>query len=627
VLPVDVASFGVRLGLGSVAAGATWLTAADAGTALLDRAVSGLRRTARLALGSILGYALIGSAVGVLAALHAAHELALIVLIAAPIVFRARAHVRRLLALPGAARIAAEHWKIADFFTRAFCVVAGLAVTTGVVAAALPAVWWDPIAYHLPLMFAALMHGTLSFDPNVAQSAFPSLAEAASLPAYALAGSAGAAACTLGSGVALAGVAALTSDELQPGSGPCCFALIAGSALWLWIAPSSYIDVPVAMWAVAAMCAPALLPLAMRPLVAGAVCGALAGACASAKYLGLVLAPFSLGMLLWVRREHVRNCLGYVIAFLALAAPWYLRTWSLTGDPLFPFLSAAAATGQSVGAILAHGAAVTGVCGGTASLRDLLLVPYRLLADPRAFCGDPGYALRLGAALFAAAPLLSRKSRPYFLLSILLLGAWFVTGRQMRFLMAGLSIYAMVVSIASGAVSINVRPLAQGVLAVLSAFGIATQWTPGFISDASNSLVPGFSYIAGSESGDGYLSRRLETYDAALWLRAHGGGARIYALDDVRDYYFGPDVLWGNPPYPGGVRIDWAAEPHARYTRVAALGCRFMVVDAHPQFVGRTETGVDWKVLGADARAGVIRLAYSSNSVYVYSLPEAGRRM
>jgi hypothetical protein len=625
LLPVDIASFGVRLALGGAAAGATWLTAADAGTAMLDLPAPGMRRSARLALGSILGYAAIGSAVAVLAAIHAAYASVMMGLIATAIIVRSPAHIRRLRASPEYARIAASRWRDADLLTRAFVLIACLAMLTAAIAAVLPAVWWDPIAYHLPLMFAALSHGTLSFDPNVAQSAFPWLAESASLPAYALAGSAGAALCTLGCGVALAWVAALTADELQPGSGACCFALIAGSALWLWIAPSSYIDVPVAMWAVAALCAPALLPPAIRPAAAGAICGALAGACASAKYLGLVLAPFSLGMLLLPRTDLIRRAFGFALAFLAVAAPWYLRTWLLTGDPLYPFLSAAAATGQSVGAILAHGAAVTGVCGGGSSLGDLLLLPYRLVAGPRAYCGDPGYALRLGVALFAAAPLLSRRSRPYFLLSLALLIAWFATGRQLRFLMAGISIYAVVVSVGASAISAALRPVTQGVLAVLIAFGVATQWTPGLIADASNSVVPGYSYIAGTESGDAYLSRRLETYDAALWLRSHAGGAEIYALDDVRDYYFGPAVVWGNPPYPGGVRIDWTAAPEERYRRVVALGCRYMVVNAHPQFVGRLETGVDWKVLGADVRRGVIRLAYTANDVYVYSLPAAQR--
>jgi hypothetical protein len=625
MLPVDVASFGARLALGCTAAGATWLTAADAGTALLNRAAPDLRRSVRLALGSIIGYAAVGSAIALLAAIHAAYASVVMGLIATAIIIRARVHVRRLRALPGTASIAISRWREADFWTRAFVAIAGLSLTTAAIAAALPAVWWDPIAYHLPLMYAALSHGTLSFDPYVAQSAFPWLAESASLPAYALAGSAGGALCMLGCGIALASVAALTANELQAGSGACCFALITGSALWLWIAPSSYIDVPVAMWAVAALCAPALLPVRLPAASVGAICGALAGASASAKYLGLVLAPFSLCMLLLPHGDRIRRAAGYALVFLAVAAPWYIRTWVLTGDPLYPFLSAAAATGQSVGAILAHGAAVTGVCGGTASLHDLLLLPYRLLAEPRAFCGDPGYALRLGVALFAAAPLLSRRSRPYFVLSLALLVAWFATGRQLRFLMAGISIYAVVVSVGSSAMSSALRPVTQAVLAVLIAIGIATQWVPGLISEASNSLVPGFAYIAGAESGDAYLSRRLETYDAALWLRAHGGGARLYALDDVRDYYFGPNVLWGNPPYPGGVRIDWTAAPAERYRRVVALGCRFMIVDAHPQFVARSETGVAWKVLAADVQRGVIRLAYSANDVYVYTLPAAQR--
>jgi hypothetical protein len=50
-----------------------------------------------------------------------------------------------------------------------------------------------------------------------------------------------------------------------------------------------------------------------------------------------------------------------------------------------------------------------------------------------------------------------------------------------------------------------------------------------------------------------------------------------------------------------------------------------MIVDANPQFVARTETGVDWQVLSADVQRGEIALAYSANDVYVYKLPAAER--
>src|ERR1700681_3773528 len=104
MLPVDVASFGTRLALGCTSAGATWLTAADAGTALLDRAAPGLRQPVRLALGSIIGYAVIGSAVAVLAAMHAAYAPVLMGLVAVAIIARARVHIQRLRALPAMVR-------------------------------------------------------------------------------------------------------------------------------------------------------------------------------------------------------------------------------------------------------------------------------------------------------------------------------------------------------------------------------------------------------------------------------------------------------------------------------------------------------------------------------------------
>ena len=66
---------------------------------------------------------------------------------------------------------------------RAAAGAAASAWLTGLVAAVLPATWWDPIAYHLPLFAFALERHTFALQPMV-PSAFPQLADAAALPAF-----------------------------------------------------------------------------------------------------------------------------------------------------------------------------------------------------------------------------------------------------------------------------------------------------------------------------------------------------------------------------------------------------------------------------------------------------------
>jgi hypothetical protein len=243
-----------------------------------------------------------------------------------------------------------------------------------------------------------------------------------------------------------------------------------------------------------------------------------------------------------------------------------------------------------------------------------------MLADPKMFCGDPGYALRLGFVLFIAAALLFRQLRLLVAVTIALTLFWFYTAQQWRFLVDAVALFAVVVSAATMLIRSQIKTIVAGLLVVLCIVGAFTQVLPSMLADASNSLVPAYRYIAGSESGQEYLRNRLETYAAAEWLAQHGEGAKIFALDDVRDYYFGPNVAWGNSPYPGGLRLDWSAASQERYRKLVEAGYRYMVVNDNPAYTHRTLTDVDWKALEQDERTGILRKVFSENDVTVYEI-------
>jgi hypothetical protein len=621
VTPFDAAPFVLRLVIGTVAGLVTWIGAYGVGSLLFDALRIPRSLAGRAVFASAIGYAAIGTLVACAALFHGlGPPVALLVIgLAALELFEQRRAVPHLLSI---ARAAAARFAALSPLEKAATGTTAFAFAFAWIAAALPAVWWDPIAYHLPIAARALSQHAFVFDPAMTQTGFPLLGEAAALPAYAIAGSAGAATATLGSGIALALICGVWAERIAPGSGRLATALVACSALWLWLAPSFYVDVPFAMFAVAAIALPMLCGDGDAvPAGLAAAAGALAGAAAAIKYPGLVVTVVALTVVTVASRPSRRalSAAAFVGAAVVVAAGWYVRSAMAAGDPLYPFLTA------HFGGP-AHDFAVRYVqmtqqwCGGGTTISDLLMLPWRLLTVPQSFCGDPGYALDLGAIFAVAALAVWRRTAVPILAATALAVFWFYSSQQWRFLMPSVALFAVAAAVGATAATGRLRNLAHGILIALCAVGVIVDLLPGPSRDASDSIAPAYAYISGAQSGDDYLSSRLESYDAARWLRVIDGGVRAAALDDVRDYYFGASTVWFNPYYQSVWAIDWSAPADARYRAIARAGFRFLIVNANDAFVGRTPTGVDFRAVAEDERAGRIVKVFESDGVSIYRL-------
>ncbi len=626
---LDLAAFWPRLLGGGAAAALTWMVAADYGVALVSRWANFDRSELRLGVGAATGYALLGSAVAVLGLFGGIRPLALWLLILAAIVVRVPVHRRRFRELPRFFQSVLARWRDLKVADRAACCVIVAAILTGIVAAALPAVWWDPIAYHLPLVASALAHGSFVFSPQMVQTGFPQLGEAAALPAYAIAGSAGAAMATLGAGLCLGLLTYAVASTIAPGSGIVAAMLVASSELWLWLAPTFYVDVPFAMFVVASI---ATILASHHPAIAGkgsvanlfatfVLAGFLCGAAAAVKYSGLGACAIIL-ILVAVRTAARWEAIGgFLLGVVLSAAGWYARTFAVTGDPIYPFLSLQLAQASAVrGFGLRYVEMTRHWCGGGTSISDLLLLPYRLLVTPRTFCGDPGLALRAGIVFAIASLIVTRSALVLGVLTLALTVAWFFASQQWRFALAPLSLYAALVAAGTSTVGPRLRSLSVVALTVLCAYSVLVNWLPSTRVEAAQSIVPSIRYIQGEESAAQYLDARLETFAAAQWLAQRGiAGAQVLALDDVRDYYFPEGTRWGNPYYQQALAIDWQEPSQVRYAALRSLGVRYLVVNANDAYTHRTPTGIDWTVLAADEHS-CLRAAFRTNGVTVYDL-------
>jgi hypothetical protein len=348
------------------------------------------------------------------------------------------------------------------------------------------------------------------------------------------------------------------------------------------------------------------------------LCGVLAGAAAAVKYPGFAGAAVAAAVLLGVRAQRrPLAAVAFGSAFLLLGAPWAIKNALVTGDPFYPLLSAYRAAPPTLAGFAHRYLDMTrSWCGGPATLADALALPWRMLVDPRRYCGDPGYALRIGSVFFLFALGFWKRLAPLLLAMTALTALWFLESRQDRFLVAALCLYTSLMAIGAARLPQRLGHACAAVLAVLCAAAVAADWVPAMLFDASNPISPAYAYLSGRQSADGYLAERLESYDTARWARTHlAADARIIALDDVRDYYFAGRATWGNPFYQPVWQIDWRAPPSARYRRLAAAGYAYLTVNANGAYVRRTPTGVDWQVLARDIRLGVLKVLFSAHGV------------
>ena len=618
----DLAPFWVRLSGGLLAAAITWIVSADLGVALVSRSVKFERWTARLAIGAAIGYALVGTAVAALGLFHAISPATIWLLLAVAIAGRGRTHLRRIKALPECFRACREALRTTGGANRLALAVMLFALGTAVVAGALPAVLWDPLAYHLPLAAAALTHGTFEFTQAMVQSGFPQLGEAAALPAYTLAGSAGAAMATLGAGVVVALLVFCLTERLAPGCGITAAMLTLSSGLWLWLAPSFYVDVPFAMFVLAGIASVyESRDSGADPLIAGAVTGALVGASAAVKLSGLAAGLVVFVFAIITSRDRLRVAAGFLIGLVALAGGWYMRSLIATGDPVYPFASAQLSHSASTKDFVVRYVTMTKQwCGGGNSLSGVVRLPWRLLVTPGIFCGDPGFGLRAGAAFALIGIFALRSTLPIALVAFALMAIWFWTSQQWRFALAPLGLYASIVAAGISALGVRLRSIGIVALSALCAYSVLINWLPLTRSEAPQTIVPAFRYVFGKETAADYLRNRLETFAAAQWLHEHNvDGATVLALDDVRDYYFPRGSRWGNPYYQQALSVDWAAPQKDRYDALRRLGIRYIVVNTNPAYTHRTPTGIDWTALAVDDRT-VLHRDFEANGVIVYDL-------
>lgn len=469
-------------------------------------------------------------------------------------------------------------------------VAAAFALIFAFMGAMLPEIEYDALWYHLTFPRRYLESGFLRDFPCDHMSPTPQHVEL--LYAYGLVfGDARAVKLIhLGFGVMAALWAAMLASRLAGRSwGMAAFALFVTAPTVTWEMTTAYNELPLAFVATGAV---ALLlrwrhSLDPRLLV---LAGVLLGIGMAGKHLALFFtAPLVLFVLLApagaAARPPGRRLADAVLlggVAVAVALPWYLRAWALTGNPLFPMLySQFTALGLEITRWDAQAesgwSAAMARYGHGRSAADLALLPFRATWDGVRYSGSFGPAWLLGLPLV---PLVWRRlehdARLIALLVAVFLLLWIspFSSFQLRYLVPLAPLVAVLLAAAgrgfgellADAGWARVAPAVELGLVVMlllnhPLFTRMHDARTGWIATAMHTTNPGaWRTAAGTYDRHRYLGERLESYTAIRTVNeVVPADGRVVWFGEAASFYARPELLMD---YAGCVAGGtWGARP------------------------------------------------------------------
>ena len=444
-------------------------------------------------------------------------------------------------------------------FERALAIFVALALALACVVAQTPPMAWDAQTYHLVIPKIALERGQITAPPDIVYFNFPSLGEMLFLAAMLLKGDI--AAQVLHIGFLLLTLGAMFAFALRCFDARvawlACAILVAVPSL-LIVSTWAYVDLMLTFYVFAAFCA-VLVALERGDARWFVLSGICAGFALSIKYTAAIV-PVALVILILLRRYfNLRHLFLFATACGLVAAPYYIRNWVFTGNPVYPFLFG----GGYWDAFRAAWFSRFGTGLMNSPLR-LVLAPWD--ATIYGSEGAVGYEATIGPVLLMLVPLLVLRTRAantqsrirfhpsaisgqkvsrdllFFSLALYLFWLGGVAGStllmQTRLLFLAFPAFALLAAVAFerlGGLDLSqfsIQRFAR--LVMLLVFGLTTlSYALGFASGDA------LGYLAGAESREAYLARNLGDYYAAMkFINASlPKDARVFFLWEPRSYY------------------------------------------------------------------------------------------
>lgn len=273
-------------------------------------------------------------------------------------------------------------------------------------------------------------------------------------------------------------------------------------------------------------------------------------------YAGIGAAAFGLRLLFALaasreRRTRAADLFLFVGVVTALFSPWLVKNWICVRNPVFPFLYRwFENTGVGWNAELASGyfRVLTEYGHANGYLRSLISLPILLFRNPLRFgggmdvLGDLGWDITLWLLPLGAWAASKNKALNGLLLFCTLWGAaWFFSGVVLRFLTVLVPLMALLGACGLVAYWESLSARARGIVG--ASLGIMTGAHLFLFVFVHANFGSGSTAFA-LETRDEFLTRRLDYYECAAWLRDKTTvNDKVLVVGEQRGYYLTVDHL------------------------------------------------------------------------------------
>jgi len=441
----------------------------------------------------------------------------------------------------------------------ALCAALCTAALAPVVGLALyPPTGYDANVYHLPFARAFADAGGLVVVPELRFPVFPVLMELLFSVGLMAGGEVTAqAVALLPTAAATLAAAAWAGRTAGPRAAWWAAALWLGNPLVVWMAGQAYVDLGLAAFTVLGLAAwdrwrrgGAEGWLTLSAVFFGAAC--------AVKYHGLfflALVGAAVAVQAW-RERRVRPVLCFAGVSLLVAAPWYVRIYRVTGNPLFPFFQdrlGGPAWHTRFDRTLAElgsgeAALTTALTTLVDAARWIATLPWTSTVDRAAFDFEAPLSPWLYLLLPAVALRLVRRDREVAgasaVVAIYLLAAALSPLRSVRFLLPVVAVLAAASAVAlvrlgrassagperRRAGPVYAKPRRARRAAVATASGALILAAPGLLYTPYKTLERG-PLPLDDEARTAYLRNEVAGFAAVDWLDGRGGGGlTVYAF-------------------------------------------------------------------------------------------------
>lgn len=332
-------------------------------------------------------------------------------------------------------------------------------------------------------------------------------------------------------------------------------------------------------------------------------------------------------------KQTIPHALLWGATSLALALPWFVKSWLYTGSPVYPFfysIFGGRYWSAENAALYAKDQAAFGF--GKTPL-DLLLAPWQatmeagLIPAGRPFVFTEYVIFGLSpvyVGLVLAAPLLARRlSRPSVLLALFGLGVfgfWFFLMQQTRYLIPALPAFAIVAAEVL-LIAWEETRFARWLGAALVVASVV--W--GLYLAAVLIAAPVLPVMTGRETRQTYLNRRLPGLAQATNFinRETPKQAKVALFDEVRGFYLDRAYVWATPNHAAGL-LPWDEYKNAD-DWLADFGRRgYTTLLVNRRNAPNPPDAQTWRrLLPAAVESGRLRLAFSDRGVDVYQIVDS----